>query len=283
MSLKCDSEWLYRAIRHANTRLYTVTETLDPVLVNGSPYAEHAIDLATPEDDATHCDEMCTAPIHNYARFLSWSQSVEEVACAFEAALDANSEKQESETCMVFDSEYHINETSTIHWGTAGGAMIIDLYTPTYGLGCRTGSYLLYGWVGTLSWILLVISTFLCHYSITTTHSYKTAHIARQLSIALRSIGQVFSFCNAIWIVLSCVFQFSNFYDRCWCNSSVIGLGAKAYNVIEITWDEVPFMRAWWIIGVAIAAGSASIYVFFINLSINPRLPQEIDIDSAAR
>jgi hypothetical protein len=46
----------------------------------------------------------------------------------------------------------------TIQWGTTGAAIMIAYLTPVVGLGCRSGSYLVYGVAGTLSWICLSIS-----------------------------------------------------------------------------------------------------------------------------
>ncbi|KAJ6480370.1 hypothetical protein C8R45DRAFT_1005273 [Mycena sanguinolenta] len=182
-------------------------------------------------------------------------------------------------------------------WGTTGAAIIVAFFTPTkgrfptlslwqwslsfyLGLGCRSGSYLIYGINSTLVWILLVISSVLAHYS-TFTISVKgrymhtrATRIAGILSIFLRRLGKTLAAINAIWVILACLFQFSSFFDRCWCDSSVFYLGAKnAYNVINVGPADVAALNAPWIGGVALASGCAILYMGFVNVLINPALP----------
>ncbi|KAF8066807.1 hypothetical protein FPV67DRAFT_1209505 [Lyophyllum atratum] len=162
-----------------------------------------------------------------------------------------------------------------LQWGTTGAAMVVVWFTPTTGLGCRSGAYILYGSVSTAIWALLVLSSLLSHYALTTPHADTkvSAFITRWLSIILRRLGKVLATFNAIWIVVSCMFQFSNFSDRCYCNSSVLGRGIISYNVIDFMPSDISGMRGAWIGGVVLAAGSATIFVIFVNLFINPRLP----------
>jgi hypothetical protein len=145
-------------------------------------------------------------------------------------------------------------------WATTGAAVIVVWFTPTRGLGCRSGAYLLYGVLSTLVWMLLVTSSALAHYSTQVTHKTdgqavytRATRIAGALSIALRRLGKVVATCNALWIVLACIFQFSSFFDRCYCNSSVLGLGSLAYDVIQLVDADISTMKAAWIGGVALA------------------------------
>jgi hypothetical protein len=145
-------------------------------------------------------------------------------------------------------------------WATTGAAVIVVWFTPTRGLGCRSGAYLLYGVLSTLVWMLLVTSSALAHYSTQVTHKAdgqavytRATRIAGALSIVLRRLGKVVATCNALWIVLACIFQFSSFFDRCYCNSSVLGLGRLAYDVIQLVDADISTMKAAWIGGVALA------------------------------
>jgi hypothetical protein len=122
--------------------------------------------------------------------------------------------------------------------------------------------------------MILVLSSFLCHYSTTAPSESKSAWITAQLSIALRRLGKITASVNAVWILVSCMFQFSNFYDRCYCNSSVLGLGAQAFNVIILNHEDITGMKGAWIGGAFLAASSAVIFVGFVNLFINPALPE---------
>lgn len=172
-----------------------------------------------------------------------------------------------------------------LQWCTTGAAIIISYYTPTVGLSCRSGMYLTYASTSVLIWMLLVTSSILTHLlsapKLTGSTSQDTDHdtihftqplphlqtFIRMLAIFLRRLGKILATCNAIWIVMACVFQFTKFFTRCFCNSSVIGLGSGAYDVIIITANEV---KGPWIGGVALALGSAFLFILFVNLFINP-------------
>jgi hypothetical protein len=119
----------------------------------------------------------------------------------------------------------------------------------------------------------LVLSSFLSYHSTTAPAESPSTWIVAKISIVLRRLGKIIASVNAIWIVATCMLQFSNFYDRCYCNSSVFGRGAKAYNVITLTPDDIAPMKQAWSGGVFLAAGSTIICVAFVNLFINPDLP----------
>jgi hypothetical protein len=141
------------------------------------------------------------------------------------------------------------------------------------GLGCRSGSYLLYGALSTVSWAILVISSLLSHYSTTAPPTSTSGWIAGKLSIALRRLGKIVASLNAVWILVVCLFQFSNFNSRCYCNSSVLGLGERAYNLISLNSDDLEGMKGAWKGGAFLAAGTAALCTVYVNLFINPELP----------
>ncbi|KAJ6535964.1 hypothetical protein DFH09DRAFT_1179260 [Mycena vulgaris] len=164
-------------------------------------------------------------------------------------------------------------------WGCVGAAILVAFFTPTKGLACRSGSYLLYGIMSTLVWMLMITSSVLAHYS-TFTVSFKgrymhtkSTRLAGVLSIVFRRLGKVLGSMNAIWIFLACLFQFGSFFDRCWCNSSVFYLGKHAYNVIDVTPEDVAALNAPWIGGVALASACAVLFLGVVNILINPTLP----------
>ncbi|KAJ7242964.1 hypothetical protein C8J57DRAFT_1366610 [Mycena rebaudengoi] len=164
-------------------------------------------------------------------------------------------------------------------WGTTGAGIVVAFFTPTKGLACRSGSYLLYGVMSTLVWLLLVTSSILAHYS-TFTVSFKGRYLHTKstrltgvASIILRRLAKVLASLNAVWIVLACLFQFGSFFDRCWCNSSVFYLSKNAYTVIEVAPEDVAGLNAPWIGGVVLASGCAVMFMAFVNILINPALP----------
>ncbi|KAF8979770.1 hypothetical protein BDQ17DRAFT_1201389, partial [Cyathus striatus] len=93
-------------------------------------------------------------------------------------------------------------------------------------------------------------------------------------AILLRRAGKFIASLNAVWIIASCMFQFTNFFDRCYCNSSVFGLGAAAYNVILPQMVDLVGMRVAWIGGVMLAGGTAFLFLAFVYLLVNPTLPE---------
>ena len=119
-------------------------------------------------------------------------------------------------------------------------------------------------------WIILVLSSILFYYASSTppTVPHKPIiKIARKLSIVLRRLGKVIASLNAIWIVVLCLFQFSNFFSTCWCNSSVLGRGSEmAFMVIQLMPKDIDTLKGAWIGGIALASGTALIFVIFTSL-----------------
>jgi hypothetical protein len=129
--------------------------------------------------------------------------------------------------------------------------------------------------------MMLLTSSILTYYSTNTpTHTFQghvilalQARVARWLSILLRRLGKLIAAFNAVWIVAAGMVQFSSFYDRCYCNSSVMGLGKRAYDVISLVPGDLGGMRTAWIGGFVLAAGAAMIFAGFVTLLIDPPLP----------
>ncbi|ESK91581.1 hypothetical protein Moror_2499 [Moniliophthora roreri MCA 2997] len=172
----------------------------------------------------------------------------------------------------------------SLQWGTAGAAILVVIRTPTTGLGCRSGAYILYAGISTVVWAMLVLSSILAHYVSTLqvdfphrrwkTTNYR-AKLATWISVLLRKLAKVLATANAVWIVITCLFQFSAFFDRCYCNSSVLGRGAeRAFDVMDPS-DDVASMQAAWIGGVVLASGTAFLFLLFVNTMIDPALPDE--------
>ncbi|KAF9458558.1 hypothetical protein BDZ94DRAFT_1270343 [Collybia nuda] len=318
ISPKCESTRLRDAIKRANEISFVATDHDGPVLTY-SRSGQHAISLYNSAwEDPVRRDELCTAPIYNYSRFLPWVQAVEKVSEVFRIASiraqhhqsvdpEVDWEKQGKLSgplapnrvgtlrqvkayCESLDDEEAPRQTQSrwgrniwsrvflasllallLQWGTTGAAIIVVWFTPTSGLGCRSGAYILYGCLSTVVWILLVFSSFLSHYSSTASKKSLPVGVAGCVSIILRRVGKCIALVNAIWIVMICVFQFSNFFNRCYCNSSVLGWGSRAFNVIDLVDTDTRHMRAAWIGGVALAAGTAAIFTALINLFINPQ------------
>jgi hypothetical protein len=129
---------------------------------------------------------------------------------------------------------------------------------------------------------MLLISSILTHYSTNTPNRRSSkggfippvrARVARWLSIFLRRFGKVIAALNALVIIFAGLLQFGSFYDRCYCNSSVLGLGKNAFNVIALVPGDAAAVHAAWIGGFVLAAGVALIFAGFVAVFIDPPLP----------
>lgn len=161
--------------------------------------------------------------------------------------------------------------------GTTAAAVIIVVFTPTVGLGCRSLGYLIYGGTAILILILTIISTIFARISETrvgksTTFSVKglTAFTA----IALRRITLFLAFANAAGLIVLSSFQFSHFLDNCYCNASVTGRGVDSYIIISFE-GWVSTMRAARISATVISAASVASYMVFLRLM--SALPTDVD------
>lgn len=86
----------------------------------------------------------------------------------------------------------------------------------------------------------------------------------------LRRLGKTLAALNTAWIILANIAQFSNFFDRCWCNSCVLSLGNRAFNVIQATASDIAGMKSGWIGGIVLATGCALSFVSFIHILLDP-------------
>jgi hypothetical protein len=141
-----------------------------------------------------------------------------------------------------------------VQWGTTGASMLMAYLTPTIGLGCRSGSYLLYGILGTVVWMCLLISQLLSHQVML---RYQEVHIhnpsmdfgdreqrqeqgltgfgfalLRGSAVSLRYIGKAIAILNTGWLIASSLLEFIGGFDNCWCNGNVLGLGDKGWVVL---------------------------------------------------
>lgn len=167
----------------------------------------------------------------------------------------------------------------SLQWGTAGAAFIITYLSPTIGLGCHSGSYLIYAVVSMVVWMLLITSSMLNHY-LSWQHQRSSSVPRRPLkstaspnvlplvAVLLRRCGMVLATLNAIWILLVCVMQFGNLFTTCYCNSSIYSLGSRAYYIVYS--PRGSFLAGPMTGGVVLSLASVVLFVGFVNVYINP-------------
>lgn len=116
----------------------------------------------------------------------------------------------------------------------------------------------------TLVWMMLLMSSILAHSS--AANPRVSARVALGFSYALRWTGKSLAISNFLLVIMACVFQYSNFYDRCYCNSSVLSRRGAAYAVIIETTAQAAQDKAAWIGAFVLACTSASFFLGILNL-----------------
>ncbi|AEO68703.1 uncharacterized protein THITE_2053488, partial [Thermothielavioides terrestris NRRL 8126] len=121
-------------------------------------------------------------------------------------------------------------------WGTTGAAVVIAYNTPMVGWGCRSGSYLLYGLLGTAALACLLRSALLSHLAM---RMYQQAYVAGWMHWGLcalanltRLVGKFIAVANAVILVLIGVFEFVGLFDNCWCKACYLQYGDSGYAVL---------------------------------------------------
>ncbi|KIK39143.1 hypothetical protein CY34DRAFT_89767, partial [Suillus luteus UH-Slu-Lm8-n1] len=307
LSPKCDFNRLQAAYDRADKHsLRTGAIDVHAKMLPAS--SRRALSITAREEDVMSPDEYLTPPVFNYSRSLRWASTAETICLVFKAAsenarnvpfhfgsehvgFDTNDQKSLEGAVMLFAQH---SETQSSHWapgvftrmaiascaslglqwGTVGAAVIVGWFTPTTGIGCRTMGYLLYGAISTLIWMMLLMSSVLAHHSAAYSGRLSrsaSARIALALSHFLRWMGKLCAVINFFLVICTCIFQYSNFYDRCFCNSSVFsrGLGGGAYAVIIESATQIAQAQTAWTGALILACSSSSIFLVLVYLLLD--------------
>ena len=60
--------------------------------------------------------------------------------------------------------------------------------------------------------------------------------------------------------------QFSNLNNCCYCNTVAFGLGKKAWGALVMASEQLNLARSYWAGGIAMASGTALVFVITINV-----------------
>jgi len=162
-----------------------------------------------------------------------------------------------------------------LQWCTAVAAAVIVMYSSSAGLGCRSGSYLLYALTSSLVWLSMVLSSIFAYYCDTAPQckqrkvgspSYPPHPFLRELALALNILGKGLATLNAFWLLCTCMLHFSNTFNRCICNGGVWGArSAKdSYAILTYSVGHQRLTKYIWIGGVAMTFVSATLFVGFV-------------------
>lgn len=134
------------------------------------------------------------------------------------------------------------------------------------GLGCQSGSYLVYGVVSTLAWLMLVLSA-----SVSNRWSFQLErrtnsprYVLGSLAVITRLIGKSLAAANAIFLVATSAIQFTGLYDNCWCDACILSIVEKVGWVILFASDAqiAAASKGAWIGGVSLSIISAAMTTF---------------------
>lgn len=317
ISPKCDSHYLEHIFEKANEHAYEDQgiNGLPPTKNRSPAFSMYKSNLNSMDTQGGHA--ICTAPIFNYARIFTWTQQTETVRSMFLAAANkrnAEAAAHNSPCRENFTSDQALDYCSSkelrshwgpgiwkriilasvaalyLQWGTASASIIIQYFTPTVGLGCRSASVLLYAASSTLVWLFLTTSSILSHSAsphhpsltldCSTSRTQSDSATAskrflRLLASIMRTLGVMIAVLNAIQFVISSGLQFGGIYSNCWCESVKLTLGLEAYVTVLIRDND---LRSPWIGGVVLGISTVVIFTLGTSLFYNPEIdPRERD------
>lgn len=119
------------------------------------------------------------------------------------------------------------------------------------GLGCRSGSYLVYGTLSSVAWIFLVLSMLFSHSSMlrhqhayflyqnsdnqnstdtTHTRNRPLSHtLCNASAVITRILGKIIAIVNALWLISFSIFEYVGLYENCWCYANTISARDKGW------------------------------------------------------
>lgn len=119
------------------------------------------------------------------------------------------------------------------------------------GIGCRSGSYLIYGTLSSVAWIFLVLSMLFSHSSMlryqhayflyqnldnqkstdrTHTHNQPLSHtLFNAAAVITRILGKIIATVNALWLISFSLFEHVGLYENCWCYANTVSERDKGW------------------------------------------------------
>ena len=161
-----------------------------------------------------------------------------------------------------------------VQWSTTGASILVEILTPVNGLGCRSGTYLIYGCLATLSWLLLLTASLISHElmlrkqaALDRRENYRPGKVLPKLFVVCESSGSFIAGCNAIWLLLSSVFELCGVFDNCWCESNYFSLRQEGWVLLFKGASQLaPDAQRVWVGGIAFVAVSCALACTFIWL-----------------
>jgi len=157
-----------------------------------------------------------------------------------------------------------------LQWGTTGASVLIHIFTPPKGMGCRALTFVVYGSAGTVAFFLLLFSSILSHLARPQTVRGKRSGrktFVGYVAALMRWSGKTIAIANGIGLLVSCGMQFAGVYDNCFCSSTIFGgspNGLVRFVGPDIKGSEV---YGYWIGGIVMAFAISILYTFAIYVA----------------
>ncbi|MCJ1265791.1 hypothetical protein MMC22_005671 [Lobaria immixta] len=145
--------------------------------------------------------------------------------------------------------------------GTISGAFVLSFRTPTIGLGCRTGGYVIFSTIATgifllelLTWYFIVAPTKKTP-DIIEEQPAKKRRKRRENIIAV--LNWILGFCelaNTAWLIYIVMAQSLGSYQTCACQASGWGRPGGYINTKNAVVAEPRIVETWWITGVLLSS-----------------------------
>jgi hypothetical protein len=125
-----------------------------------------------------------------------------------------------------------------VTWGSLGAGILVAYLTPTKGLGCFSGSILIYGLLSMLSFFLFwwtgELSWSYCHYYENGTKNTISTRFLGALAVLTRLCAKFIAVLSAIWEITTTILAYSNIWGNCWCDTVYVTRRNTAYTTIFI-------------------------------------------------
>ena len=213
-------------------------------------------------------DRARPGPIFNYARVFIWIRRAESLINRYQQPIHPNGTLN---THWRRTSRMHVLYSLvlalTLQWTVSSASIILTYLTPTVGLSCRSGGFLIYTVNSTIVLFSLMFGSFLSDLSFSADSAGRLpkAYAFGCAAVVLRSLGKAIAVLNAAWICIHCIFEFTLFYENCWCNSNFAVLGQKGYWIWlpEAQLRELWNIKEIWSGSTALATIVPGLYVLF--------------------
>ena len=151
-----------------------------------------------------------------------------------------------------------------LQWGTTGAGLLIYYEMHPVGLGCRTTSLLIYGVLGTLSFLLLLASSVLAHLS-RPPPGWRYRHSRLRSfqetgAILCRWLGKVLALIAGLGILVISLIQPLGMFDNCWCSTRTFDRPAQAVAFMTGNFISQWGVFKYWVGGLAMAFATTSIF-----------------------